>query len=426
MSQVKKCVIVAPYWRQPGHLGCLRVARYLRWLNDCGIETIVVRAGSDDRVETTGWGCEVTIRDPIGFYRDLPDGVYQALPLRRRSRLRRVIAYLLLVPDPLALWSKRAVRHPLAVEHGSGARWVLSSSPPESVHLAAEGFARRFGSRFLMDLRDGWLDESTIPLLRSSRLQRLRHRRLEKRLVVRADRILVTSEGWRRLLVDRYPNLAQKTEVLTNACPVGSTPADVPDDSAAQRPSPDITLLYAGKVSSSRVERRMAHLFDPLEAGLRDSPARGRLVFVGNLGDDERRQLQYWNERLGDHGWRVDVEPPVDHDRALELMRSADGLLLLSSSMASIPAKLFDYLAAGRPILAVATAGSEVWVIGRRLPQITLVDFNDRTTFGEVPRFISRCGEPGVSFAVPEEFSDEHVRELFLRSVIQDALGLNS
>jgi len=416
MSRVKKCVIVAPYWRQPGHLGCLRVARYVRWLNGLGIEMVVLRAGSDDRVETTDWGREVTIRDPIGFYRDLPEGVHQALPLRRRSRLRRVIAYLLLVPDPLALWSHRAARHPLALEHVGGARWVLSSSPPESVHLAAEGFARRFGAQFVMDLRDGWLDEPTIPLVRTSRVQRLRHRRLERRLVGRADRILVTSESWRRLLVNRLPDTAGKTAVLTNACPVGS--ASCESSNAAGRPDDaEITLLYAGKVTSSRVERRMAHLFECLETGLRDCSARGQLVFVGNLDDEERRQLRYWHGRLGEHGWRVEVEPPVDHDRALAMMRGADGLLLLSSSMASIPAKLFDYLAAGRPILAVAPAGSEVWKIGRRVPQVSLADFNDRTTFGEVSRFFERCRESTGGFEVPEEFLDDHVQDLFLRAV---------
>jgi hypothetical protein len=294
---------------------------------------------------------------------------------------------------------------------------VLSSSPPESVHLAAEGFARRFGSQFLMDLRDGWLDEPTIPLLRSSRLQRLRHGRLEERLTARADRVLVTSDSWRRLLVDRYPNLALKTEVLTNACPMGSTPAAVPDDPAKERPSGDITLLYAGKVSSSRVERRVAHLFECLDKGLEGSSARGRLVFIGNLDDHEQGELKAWEERIRVRGWRVEVKPPVAHDRVQELMRGADGLLLLSSSMASIPAKLFDYLAAGRPILAVAPTGSEVWRIGRRVARVSWVDFNDPSTFSEVSNFVARCREPEMGFAVPEEFSDDHVYELFSKVI---------
>jgi len=414
MHDVNKVVIPAPYWGQPGHLGCVRVERFLRWLDAEGFEVVVVRAGSHDRTESTGWGTEITVQDPIGFYGDEPVGTLEAIPLRRKNRLRRWLGYLLLVPDPLVAWAGRAARSRVVLEATRGASWVISSSPPESVHVAATRLADRVRARLMVDMRDGWLDEPTIPLLQMSRLQRLRHARLESRILGRADRVLVTSEQWRWLLTERQTLTAGKTTVITNAYPEKMPVSVASQERASGDPTRPLTLVYAGKLYSSRSERRTEYLLEPIEGGCRQSRSSGRLVFVGNLDEDERADLKSWSERLADTGWAVEVHKPVARGQALELMASADGLLLLSSSMASIPAKLFDYLAVGRPVLAVAPVGSEVWEIGRNLRQVVLVEHPHHGSNDPVRGFLELCRTPKPPFDLPEEFTESHVRNIFL------------
>jgi hypothetical protein len=411
--RARKAVIPAPYWRQPGHLGCVRVDRFIRWLAGSGFHVVVVRAGSTDRTEGTPWGTEVTVTDPIGFYRDVPEGEHPAIPLRRTNPLRRSLAYTLLVPDPLAAWARRAARHRSVLAAAQGADWVLASSPPESVHLVATALASRLDARSVVDLRDGWLDEPMIPLLSGSSIQRLRHRLLERRVLRRADRIFVTSDHWRLLLTDRLPLTGGRTTVLTNAYP--ETGVEVGRAAATgDRLDDQLTLLYTGKLYSSRAERRTRHLLDPLAAGLRESPVRGRLLFVGNLTDDERRDLDRWRGRLVELGWQLEVRPPVARDQALEMIDSADGLLLLSSSVASIPSKLFDYLPSGRPILAVAPIDSAVWEVCERVSQVLLVETGGRDAGDVVGDFLERCRQPATEFDLPAEFTEDHVREVFL------------
>jgi hypothetical protein len=415
VAAVIRAVLPAPYWGQPGHLGCVRVERFIRWLRGAGAELAVIRAGSHDRVDAADWGSVVTIRDPIGFYRDLPADEYQAIPLRRQSRMRRFLAYLLLVPDPLVTWSRRVVGHPLALESGVGASWVVASSPPESVHLAAVGLANALGARLAVDLRDGWLDEPMIPLL-GSRLQQLRHGRLESRVLRRADRVLVSSGHWRRLLTTRLPFCSDKTVVRTNAYPPAQEFPGPSDDIAERRPG-ELSLLYTGKLQSSRAERRSDQLFEPLLAGLARSVTEGRMVFVGNLIEDERRQLARWDERVRPLGWRVEIHAAVSRERALALVREADGLLLLSSSMASIPAKLFDYLPSGRPVLAVAPADSAVAEIAAGVRQLFPVDLAAGDAADRVCRFLDCCRDLELPSDLPPEFKDEHLRELFLEAL---------
>ena len=408
---MRRVVIPAPYWGQPGHLGWTRVARFVRWLADEGVASIVARAGSSDRSEKTDFGEIVTVRDPIGFYRDRPPGG-AAIPLRHRSRLRRTLAYLLLVPDPLVAWSRRAAHHPLLLDRAQGAELVLASSPPESVHVAAATLATRLGSRLAVDLRDGWLDEPMIPLLGSSGLQRARHRRLERRILGRAQRVFVSSGHWQRLLCGRLPFVAARTTVLTNVCPHSELFGTGDVRREFGRP---LTLLHAGKISSSRPERRIEQLMSPLLAGLRaEAQAVGRVVFVGNLDRDERTCLEGLTGALIALGWTLEVRPAVPRVEALRLIGSADGMLLLSSSMASLPAKLFDYLPSGRPILMVAPEGSAVWEVAEELPQAVPVSGGGSHAIVAVRSFLARCQEPDPEWAVPESFSEDYVRAVFL------------
>lgn len=409
-------VVPAPYWGQPGHLGWIRVERFVRWLGQKGVQSIVVRAGLTDSAEGTTFGELITVRDPIGFFGDPPAGRRAALPPRPTNRLRRVIAYLLMVPDPVVAWARRAAAHPLALEAAHGASVVLASSPPESVHVAAAGLARRLGARLVMDLRDGWLDEPMIPLLRASAAQRLRHRRLEARLLGQADRVLVTSEAWRRLLAARLPAVADRIAVVTNCYPQArNVPAGMREGEGGGGP---LTLLYAGKFFSSRSERRIEELFGPLLDGIKAAAGgAGRVRVVGNLVAEERTALASWSRRLEEHGWRVEVRPPVDHETVLELMGSADGLLLLSSSMASLPAKLFDYLASGRPILAVAPQDSAVWEVSRSLRQVWTADPGAPDAARVAAGFLAACSQPGVEADLPERFSEAFVRRRFLSAL---------
>jgi hypothetical protein len=411
---VSTVLFPAPYWGQPGHLGWTRVERFVRWLGEEGIASVVVRAGSRDRVERADFGELVTVRDPLGFYRDLPPGE-PAIPLRRESRLRRTLAYLLLVPDPLVLWSRRAARHPLVLERARGAEWVLASSPPESVQVAAASLAGRLKASLVVDLRDGWLDEPMIPLLAGSRLQRARHGRLERRILSRAERVFVTSGHWRRFLGERLPFTADRITVLTNVCPH----PDAPDRLGIEpEPGRRLTILYAGKISSSRLERRVEHLMVPLLAGLEESPERGgTLRFLGNLGASEIAELRRFEAAFEALGWKLEIRPPVPRAEALRLMGDADGLLLLSSSAASLPAKLFDYLATGRPMLAVAPEGSALWEVAEELPQVVPVPPARRDGSVAVTRFLALSRQRDSEWALPERFTEEHLRRVFLSAI---------
>jgi len=88
---MKKAVIFAPFWRQSGHVGNYRIDRFMRWLAAEGYCVVLVRAGSVTGQRQESWGVEVTIRDPMGLYRDAAvDDV--AIKARKPNKIRRMLA----------------------------------------------------------------------------------------------------------------------------------------------------------------------------------------------------------------------------------------------------------------------------------------------------------------------------------------------
>ena len=420
-------VIVAPFWGAPAHVGVYRVERFLRWARARGVRVTMVRAGSSDRVEHTSTGVEVVVADPIRFYRDQPPAGAPSgppAPARRENRFRRSVATTLLSPDPGIAWAHRAATHPTVREHARGARWVLSSSPPESSHLCAWQLARGAGARLVADLRDGWLDDPLKPALRRYRLRRWHEGRWERRVVRDAACVFVTSAVWRDMLVARYPAAASRTVVLTNGYPPGVDGGDVAARGraagAARTAGRPLELLHAGRFTTSRATQTVGRLLEPLLAGVRRGSYRGRVRLLGDLGPDDKAAVEALRPAYAAAGWTVEHADRVARDEALAALDGADGLLLLSATPPTIPSKLFEYLPARRPVFAVTPAAGAVWQACAELPQVTLVAPDDpEAGAAAAARFLDDCARGPAAVRVPAGFA-----EPALAAVFASALGL--
>ena len=416
MTAPRAVLVVAPFWRQSGHVGVYRVDRFVRWLASAGIRVHVVCGGVADGVVETEWGSEITVRDHLGLYRSVApasaDAVVAPAP-RKPNRIRREIARALLVPDPSIAWALRAARHDLVRRLDREIAWVISSSPPESSHVAAHLISRRSGAKHAVDLRDGWLDE---PLRREVRSgpRRLLEARLERRVARQASRLFVTSGRWRELLTARIPDVAERVEVLTNGYP-----ADVEQLVAARGGRPadrPVHLLYAGRLSGSRDAQSLDTLLQPLYGELREARRReGRVTLLGDLAPADRLEVDRWAPRLHTVGWELRTEPAVPRSELFARLRRADGLLLLAASGAAIPSKIFEYLPTRLPILAVTPRQGAVWRLLSGVRQAFIAEpgqIADTTN-----AYLDACETGDYDWDVPEEFGEPTLKARFLATI---------
>ncbi|MCE9616362.1 MAG: hypothetical protein K8T26_18985 [Lentisphaerae bacterium] len=418
MSAAPRYVLIAPFWHNPAHVGRLRIARLVRVLARDGARVVVVAAGAQHTRVDAPWGVELTVPDRWNLCREVPGAsVSGAASSAHRAPWRRWLHYLFLYPDLSVLWARQAAIDPAVRAACRGARWVLSSSPPESAHVAGWRLARALGAGFVMDMRDGWLDEPLKPWLETPGLRRCGERRMERRLLLAAQHVLVTSSGWQRALIERVPEIAARVAVLTNACP----PPDVGPAAPARparAPGTALQLLYAGRLSGSSSRRTADQLLRPF---LQVTPSPGRpavaLTILGELQPEDASWLQSGQAALTDRGWQLTAEAPVAREQALRRMQAADGLVLLSASARAIPSKLFDYLAARRPVLAIMPRDSATAAFTATMPQVFPAWTDEETgNAASVQRFLDACACATFACAVPdactEEAHGERVRDL--------------
>ena len=259
----------------------------------------------------------------------------------------------IVVPEPLAVaWAPFALRDALRANSRERFDCVITSSPPESVHMIGKALRRR-GVPWVADLRDGWTFEPIRPPFPTG-LQRRLDERLERRWLTTADAVVCVS---RPAADDLRTRLGVDPELIPNGWDpdLDIEPAE---GSAAERLlDPErVSLVYTGRFGS--YGRDPAGLVRALRALASEHPedaARLELVVAGPLTDDEARLMKSDVAPA-----RIVIAGTLDRAQALALQRAADALLLVASSRRTqlLNFKLFEYLAAGPPILALA-AGTE-------------------------------------------------------------------
>jgi len=414
---MNKAVIFAPFWRQVGHVGNNRVDRFVRWLAADGYHVVMIRAGSAFGQIHESWGTEITVRDPMGLYRDASSTGVPPQP-RNPNKLRRALAYWLFNPDPGVVWANAAALHPVVLEAASGAAFILSSNPPESAHVGAWKLARSLNLPHIVDMRDGWLDEPLKPSLRTSAFRQWREGRLESRILRNAVAVQVTSDLWQELLLKRFPCLLNKVTVLTNGYPK-ATP--LPQSSFSKKVGDDLLLIHAGKFSGSDTRRTPDLLLGPLLQNLSSSKNVGVIRFIGPLSQIELVSIESFKQRFSQIGWQIDCPGNISRDKLLNILSQADGLLLLSTSNAAIPSKLFEYIATGRPIFIVTKMGSSTWHICEKLPQALLYDASGMIRLDTLSvSFFSqkKIKELDHSKMIPEIYTEISLRDKFRKNIL--------
>ena len=413
MMPLRKFLILAPFWHNPGHVGVYRVDRFVRWLGSRNIPVVVVCAGRADGVADADWGHTITIKDPLNIFGEVNESGEFKKSSRKPNALRRRVAEWVLNPDPSIVWSKRVASHALVQQYMAGVTDVLSTSPPDASHVGAYQLAKKHQKKLIVDMRDGWLDEPLKPLLQRSRFRQWQEGRLERKILRQADKIFVTSDVWRELLENRLPFTHGKTTTLTNAYP------DIQVDNTAEADIKKgaLQLLHAGRLTGSSNSRKPAHLLRPLLPAIKAMPGRGSLLFLGNLEPADLNDLDQFKPSFEAHAWHLETEGRVSRERMIQIMETMHGLLLLSTSHAAIPSKLFEYLATGKPIFAATPYQSAVWRIGESLQQVFLVDYNSDAPQESTTNFLKACQRNDHFSEIPANFTESTLSEIFFTAL---------
>jgi glycosyltransferase involved in cell wall biosynthesis len=329
-------VLVLAYFFPPlGGAGVQRTTKFVKYLPAAGWTPTVV----------TTRGRWYPARDE-SLAADVPPGVRViqarelAVPRSLSALLERFLlaplARLLRWPDEMSGWVPGATRAALREIRRERPDVIFTTSAPYSAHLVGLLLHRRTGIPWVADFRDEWTENPEAG--RQPRIYRAASRLLERLVLRHATRVTVTTDDAR--LADAVVADAKRT-TITN----GVDPDDIAG-TGGRGGGERFRLSFVGTLYGGRdcapvfaALRRLA------ERGAVD-PSRAEFRVVGNV----------WLPAPPDAGPVPVVQAGyVDHPRAVREMAEADVLVVyLPSESRAIVGKLFEYLAAGPPVLTVA------------------------------------------------------------------------
>lgn len=283
---------------------------------------------------------------------------------RATARLREWV----LVPDANAGWIPFAVAG--TARRARRAEVVLSTNPPASAHVAGAIVARAAGLPWVADFQDPW----SLPSFEGwrGRWRPWVDTRLERAALRRADRVVATT----RWLADELARRGAGERV--RLVPNGYGPDEYPF--GTPRPDGAFTLVHAGSFYGPRSPEPF---FAAVAAAVDAEPGMRSALRVQLLGSQDGRNRACLDATIRRLGLDEVVERVGQRPRqeALAAMRAASVLVAVTDPFEGgrglIPLKLYEYLGAGRPVLALTPTEGEAGRLVRAAGAGIVVDPSD-------------------------------------------------
>ena len=348
-----RSVLVVAYFFPPlGGGGVQRTAKFVKYLPHHGwmptvITTTARYYGVHDESLLNDIPAEVRV--VAASENDLLRRAGNRLSGRRwvPGRWRYLPAQVLGWPDPMNGWVPGALAAVARELHTGNYDALITTSAPYSAHIVGALARRITGVPWIADFRDEW---SQNPELKQPEFLKRLSSRVERMIVGGCDRVIVTTNGARLA-----GPVAGKQTTITNGVDLADIAAKM-----AVSPRERFTLSFVGSLYGDRNCREVLAALKRLSERGAIDPDRVEFRIVGRVSVDDLTDVR-GRIRITQLGY-------VSHYAALAEMRSADALVAyLPSHSRSIPGKIFEYLACGRPILCVVGRGSASFEMVREL-----------------------------------------------------------
>jgi glycosyltransferase involved in cell wall biosynthesis len=270
---------------------------------------------------------------------------------KNQSTLERVLLWIrgnLFIPDARKFWITPSVNFLEKILEGENIETVITTGPPHSLHLIGLELKKRANIRWITDFRDPWTSIGYHKKLKLTNTSQAKHKQLEHLVLNEADKIIVTSRTTKR----EFSNITQKPiTVITNgydSTEDGPVTLDV-----------DFTISHIGSLLTGRNPSNLWKAISELIYEYPDFKKCFKLQLAGVISSDVLESiyffgLQPYTTLLG----------YLSHDEAQLYQKRSQVLLLIEidavETQGIIPGKVFEYMAAKRPILGVGPTNWEV------------------------------------------------------------------
>lgn len=358
---MKKVLVITYYWPPTGGSGVQRWVKFSKYLPQCGWQPIIYTPENPEMtsVDRTLEGDippeAVVIKRPIvefySLYRRLmgrkDSSVKEVNPINNREKTFKQKMMLalrgnLFIPDPRVTWVGPSVRflkkylkeHPVDI--------IVSTGPPHSMHLIAMKVAAATGIPWIADFRDPWTKMFYFKHLCLSAWAERKHHRLEKKVLDNADVVVAVSP----LVQDEFKAMTDTpVELITNGF-------DEDDFDQVVEPDGYFNVTHTGLFAA---DGNPEVIWKVLAEKCAADPEFRKMLRIRLAGKTDPEIIASIRAAgLGDNFIDLGYQ---SHNNAVREQKSASLLILPLRKepeyRATLPGKLFEYLASMVPILGI-------------------------------------------------------------------------
>lgn len=369
---MKKVLILTYYWPPSGGAGVQRWLKFVKYLRSFGYEPVVY----------TALNGEYPVLDE-SFFKDIPEGItvikqpiWEPYQLYKKvigqKKDQRVVSGFLqedgkkslghrlslwlrgnvFIPDARRFWIRPSIKYLNQWLKENKVDLIVSTGPPHSMHMIGLGLKKKTGIPWLADFRDPWVNIDFAGDLSMSNWAKNQNIKLERLVLQNADQVVVVSE----LMAEEFRSKTKRpVDVITN----GYDPDDfeIPDN--LLRHDHFFSIVHTGSLNDRRNHPELWESISRLRNDIPEFKELCRIRLIGKNDISVRRSIEI--NGLEDCTEWVDYMP---HATIISEQKSASVLLLsinnygaeengFFSPKATLTGKLFEYLAAQRPILMI-------------------------------------------------------------------------
>lgn len=317
---------------------------------------------------------------PLSLNRDTSDPVVSPAStsgVSQGTAKEFILDWMFAFPDRQCGWYSPAVRTLQAIDKLKVPDVVFATGGPWTNFLIGHALAKYFHRPLVLDYRDPWNCNPYYSF--SSKFLTKKSRASEARVCQAAAHVIANTEELRERLIAEYGELRERCSWIPNGFDRdvlrSSDVACEPSEAAPA--SPGYELCHFGTVYGKRTPRVLLQaMWELFQAGHLNSEVI-RLRFVGGW-DSTDQECERYAVLLEKQGL-LRREPPVSHSVCLrEMQRSSVLLVLQPDSPLQVPAKIYEYVATGRPLLLIGGEGATANLVERHALGISSPNQLDR------------------------------------------------
>lgn len=372
-----RVLIITYYWPPAGGSGVQRWLKFVKYLQEFGIEPVVYTVDSviypkEDNTLLNEVPENITVlkqpiwepTDLLFWKKDKPQK--SGISNVSKSGLLSFIRGNFFIPDPKIFWVKPSVKYLQKYLDSNEINTIISTGPPHSMHLIAQKLHQNNNIKWIADFRDPWSDLYYNKDFNQFSFAKNKNKKLEEAVLKNADCVLTVSNS----LKEEFIKTANRVEVITNG---------FDDEVLAENNiilDAKFTISYIGLLPKQSNPRVLFKVLKELCCENLDFKNDLKLNFIGDISDEVKTEIS--NNQLNKNTNFVGY---VNHSKAIEYQKKAQVLLLLipniEKSKGILTGKLFEYLTAKRPILAIGPEEGDLSEILKDTNSGVIVDFDD-------------------------------------------------